>query len=115
MNVNFEKLAIDVGYSYLNGGSGYWEDGGGKVHSFDSMSNDYLDNCIKFVEKGIKEIENKKYGITSDIKKSLSKIYKDPSEDDINHAMKQILKILKSKKKELKEYKKERESYKMKQ
>ncbi len=111
MNINYEKLAIEVGYSYLSGGYGYWEDGSGKIHSFDSMNNDYLKNCIDFVERGIKEINNDEYGITNDIKEYLSKMAKEPREKDIEYAKKQIVGILKGKKAELKECQKRRKSF----
>lgn len=111
MDVNFEELAIDVGYSYLNAGKGYWEDGEGKVHSYDSMDNEYLENCINFVDRGIKEIKNNENGITNDIKRYLNKVHKDTSDKDVEYAKKQIIDILKEKKDELKEYKKKRKSY----
>lgn len=111
MDINYKELAIKVGYSYLNGGYGYWEDGAGKMRSYDSMDNKYLDNCINFIERGIKEINNDEYGITHDIKEQLSKTIKDPSEKDIRYAKKQITGILKEKKQELKEYKKIRKHY----
>ncbi len=107
MYIDYEELAIKIGYSYLNAGKGYWEDGAGKTHSYDSMDNDYLKNCINFVDRGIKEI-------TNIIKKQLNKMYEEPSDKDISKAKKQIIEILKDKKSELKECKKKRESYKKK-
>lgn len=111
MEIDYKDLAISVGYSYLNGGSGYWEDDSGKIHSYDSMNNKYLDNCINFVERGIKEINNGEYGITNDIKGQLRKTINDPSENDITYAKKQIVGLLKEKKQELKDYKKRRKSF----
>lgn len=67
------------------------------MHSYDSMDNKYLNNCINFVDKGIKEISNNENGITNDIKRYLSKMINDPSEKDIEHARKQIIRILKEK------------------
>ena len=110
-DINFKKLAIDIGFSYLNGGYGYWENSQSKLHSYDSMDNNYLDNCIKFVDKGINEIKSNEYGITNDVKNHLLKMMnEEPSEKDIKYAKKQILEILKEKKKELKEYRKRRKS-----
>lgn len=111
MNIDFEKLAIEIGYSYLNAGEGYWEDGAGKIHSFDSMDNDYLKNCINFVDRGIKELKNDENGITSIIKEQISIMYKEPSDKDVKEAKKQIIEILKEKKAELNECKKNRKSY----
>lgn len=111
MDINYEELAIEVGYSYLNGGYGYWEDGSGKLHSYDSMDNDYLKNCINFVDRGIKEINNGENGINNDIKRHLSKMIKEPSEKDIKYAKKQIIGMLKEKKEELKECSKRRKSF----
>ena len=110
MDVDYKKLAIKVGYSYLNGGYRRWEDGAGKIHSYESMDDDYLKNCINFVDRGIEELKNDKNGITNIIKKHLSKMIDDPSEKDIKRAKKQITEILKAKKKELKEYKKEKKN-----
>lgn len=107
MYIDYEELAIKIGYSYLNAGKGYWEDGAGKTHSYDSMDNDYLKNCINFVDRGIKEI-------TNIIKKQLNKMYEEPSDKDISKAKKQIIEILKDKKSELKECKKKGESNKKK-
>lgn len=114
MYIDYEELAIKIGYSYLNAGEGYWEDGAGKTHSYDSMDNDYLKNCINFVDRGIKEIKNNENEITNIIKKQLNKMHEEPSDKDISKAKKQIIEILKDKKSELKECKKKRESYKKK-
>lgn len=114
MYIDYEELAIKIGYSYLNAGEGYLEDGAGKTHSYDSMDNDYLKNCINFVDRGIKEIKNNENEITNIIKKQLNKMYEEPSDKDISKAKKQIIEILKDKKSELKECKKKRESYKKK-
>lgn len=114
MYIDYEELAIKIGYSYLNAGEGCWEDGAGKIHSYDSMDNDYLKNCINFVDRGIKEIKNNENEITNIIKKQLNKMYEEPSDKDISKAKKQIIEILKDKKSELKECKKKRESYKKK-
>lgn len=103
MNIDFELLAIKAGYSYLNAGEGYWEDGAGKTHSYDSMDNNYLTNCINFVDRGIKEIKNDENGITNIIKIQLSKMCEEPSEKDVKEAKEQIAEILKKKKVELKE------------
>lgn len=111
MDVNYKKLAIEVGYSYLNGGYGCWEDGAGKIHSYDSMDNDYLNNCINFVDRGIKEINNNEYEITRDIKRHLNKMIENPSEKDIKHAKKQIVELLKEKKQELNECSKRRKYF----
>ncbi|MGN0143084.1 MAG: hypothetical protein ACI4AD_12720 [Roseburia sp.] len=111
MDVDYKELAIEVGYSYLNGGYGCWEDGAGKIHSYDSMDNEYLNNCINFVDRGIKEIKNNEYEITKDIKRQLSKMIENPSEKDIKHAKRQIVEILKEKKQELKDCKKRRKSF----
>lgn len=108
MEINYEKIAIEVGYSYLNGGIGYWEDGSGKLHTYDSMDNEYISNCINFVDRGIKEINNGGNGVIRDIKKQLSELIEEPSEEDIKLAKKQIVEILKIKKQELKEYRKRR-------
>lgn len=108
MYIDYEELAIKVGYSYLNAGEGYWEDGAGKTHSYDSMDNEYLENCINFVDRGIKEIKNDENGITNNIKKHLNKMSKKPSDKDVKEAKSQIVEILKAKKTELKECKKQR-------
>ena len=78
------------------------------------MDNDYLKNCINFVDRGIKEIKNNENEITNIIKKQLNKMHEEPSDKDISKAKKQIIEILKDKKSELKECKKKRESYKKK-
>ena len=56
--LNVEKIAIDMGYWYIEAGYGKWQDGGGIVKSLKSMSSEYLENCSNFVERGITEIEN---------------------------------------------------------
>lgn len=56
--VNVEQIAIEIGFSYLNGGYGKWEDGSGMIHKLDSMSSKYLDNCINFIDRGIDEIDS---------------------------------------------------------
>lgn len=66
--VNYEEIAKTIGYSYLNGGSFYWEDGCGNIKSYDSMNTVYLDNCIKFVERGIEKVKNSENDL--DIKKT---------------------------------------------
>lgn len=112
MVVDYEKLAISVGYSYLNGGIGYWEDGAGKVHSLDSMNNEYLNRCIKFIDRGIQEISNNENTIKNDIKKELSNIYNITGDDEIERAKQEIIKLLKIKKNELTECAERRKSYK---
>lgn len=111
MIIDYKELAIKVGYSYLNGDNGYWEDDAGKLHSYDSMDNKYLDNCIKFVNKGIKELKNNGDVITKDIKKHLQKQKEDINDEDVVHAKLGIIEILKDKKSELKEYKEKRKNY----
>lgn len=56
-DINIKKLAIELGYSYLEGKYGYWSNAAGKIISYDSMDNDYLKNCINFIDKGIKELK----------------------------------------------------------
>ncbi|MBQ3512539.1 MAG: hypothetical protein IJA32_01895 [Lachnospiraceae bacterium] len=90
MYINYEKIAIEVGYSYLNGGYGYWEDRAEKLSSYDSMDNDYLKNCINFIDKGIKEIDDGTNGINKDIKRYLCEMIEEPNEKDIKYVKKQI-------------------------
>jgi hypothetical protein len=111
MYTDYRELAIKLGYSYINGGYGYWEDGAGKIHSFDSMDNEYLSNCLNFVNKGINELIENKGEIKRDIKRQLHKIVKNPDESDINDARLQIIEILKEKKQELQEYINKRKSF----
>ena len=111
MGINYKQLAINVGYSYLNGGYGKWEDGKGTINSYDAMDNKYLENCIQFVDRGINEIRNNKDGIVSYIGAELGKMIKNPSEKDIEYAKEQIIEILKEKKEELEDCMNERKHF----
>jgi|GEM_PF-6223570 hypothetical protein len=108
--VNYEEIAKTIGYSYLNGGSFYWEDGCGNIKSYDSMNTVYLDNCIKFVERGIEKVKNSENDL--DIKRRLSMLndisIEEVSEKQLKKAQKEIINILKKKLNELKGYRKSR-------
>lgn len=106
--MDYNNLAIELGYSYLKDGYGYWNDASGLKHSYDSMDNDYLSNCIGFVQRGIDELINNKNNIAEDIKEHLSKSIKNPTLDDINLAKQEIIELLMSKKAELMVYMKNR-------
>ena len=109
-DINIKKLAIELGYSYLEAKSGYWSNAAGKILSYDSMDNDYLKNCINFIDKGIKELKGN--SVDSDIKKHTSKMLKISNESitekDINSIKKDIIHMIKEKRSELVECKKER-------
>lgn len=103
VDIDVERFAINLGYSYLNGGYGKWEDGSGKVYELNSMPANYLKNCSNFVLKGIEEIEsgNIDKEIAEKIKDEYSEI--DFSNEDINDIKNSIIDILKSKKDEIDE------------
>ncbi len=113
MNFSYEdiqKIAIKIGFSYLNAGFGKWEDGAGNVHPYNLMSDKYLNNCKKFIDKGIEEIQEDGMQINSSIRRCLNDEFK-ISKDELTYAMlksikKQIIVILKEKKKEINNYKK---------
>lgn len=113
-DINVKKLSIELGYSYLEGKYGYWSNAAGKIISYDSMDNDYLKNCINFIDKGIKELKSN--FIDSDIKKQISKMtnitQESISEKDVKSIRKDIIDLIKCKKSELVEYKKMRDKYK---
>lgn len=55
---NIKEFASELGYSYVNGGYGYWEDGAGKIHEISSMNCAYIENCINFVDRGLDQIDD---------------------------------------------------------
>lgn len=57
LSSNIVKFASELGYSYVNGGYGCWEDCAGKIHEISSMNSKYIENCIDFVDRGINEID----------------------------------------------------------
>lgn len=101
--VNIEQIAIEIGFSYLNGGYGKWEDGAGDIHKIDSMSENYLDNCINFVNRGIDEI--KSGSLDNKIKEKIKKYSgeKNVSEECLEDVKSEIIRILQNKKEELEE------------
>lgn len=109
-DLNVKKLAIEIGYSYLEGKYGYWSDSAGKILSYDSMDNKYLKNCINFIGKGIKNLKGD--SVDSDIKKQASKMLnitkESITEKDIKSIKKDIINLLKDKKNELVECKEKR-------
>lgn len=113
-DLNVKKLAIEIGYSYLEGKYGYWSDAAGKKISYDSMDNEYLKNCINFIDKGIKNLKGD--SVDSDIKKQASKMLnvskESITEKDIKSIKKDIINLLKDKKSELVECKEKRKKYK---
>ena len=113
-DLNVKKLAIEIGYSYLEGKYGYWSDSAGKIFSYDSMDNEYLKNCINFTDKGIKNLKGN--SVDSDIKKQVSKMLniskESITEKDIKCIKKDIINLLKEKKSELVECKEKRKKYK---
>ena len=114
IDLNVKKLAIKIGYSYLEAKCGYWSDAAGKIHSYDSMDNDYLKNCINFIDRGIKELKGN--SVDSDIKNHASimlNISKESiTEKDIKSIKKDIIFLIKDKKSELVECKEKRKKYK---
>lgn len=112
-DLNVKKLAIEIGYSYLEGKYGYWSDAAGKIFSYDSMDNEYLKNCINFINKGIKELKGN--SADSDIKKYASKMLniskESITEKDIKSIKKDIIHLIKDKKSELVECKEKRKEY----
>lgn len=100
--INVKKIAIEIGFSYLNGGYGKWEDGSGMIHNIDSMSSKYLDNCINFIDKGIDEISSGHLDkvITDQIKKhSGGKV----SKQCLKEVKSEMISILQDKKEEIEE------------
>ena len=58
VNYNIISFACDLGYSYLNAGDLKWENREGEVWELKSMRDEYLKNCVSFIERGIKELKN---------------------------------------------------------
>lgn len=110
-DINIKKLAVELGFSYLEGKYGYWSNAAGKIISYDSMDNDYLNNCINFIDKGIKELKNN--SVDSDIKRQISKMInitqESISEKDVKSIRKDIIDLIKCLKSELVEYKEMRD------
>ena len=80
------------------------------MHPYNLMSDKYLNNCKKFIDKGIEEIQEDGMQINSSIRRCLNDEFK-ISKDELTYAMlksikKQIIVILKEKKKEINNYKK---------
>lgn len=109
-NLDIDALASKLGYSYLDAGYGYWEDGGGKIHHYDSMDNNYIRNCKNFIDRGIKEIKEDE--IVKDIKRQTANMLnittEDITKDDLRYIKKELIELLKSKKEELKNCRKRR-------
>ena len=104
MEIDYEKLAIELGFSYLNGGQGKWENSGGKQFSYDAMDSTYIENCIHYIDKGIEKLNNNDCDIYRDIKRLLEKKEKQVLQSNIIEAMRQIAVILERKKEELNRY-----------
>lgn len=100
---NIEKFAIELGYSYLNGGYDKWEDGKGEIHKISSMEKDYLENCIHFVERGLDEIDTQSF--TDEIREHFKKFVRKHDKDKLlkHKKLKLTESILKEIKKELKQ------------
>lgn len=58
VNNHIKGFACELGYSYLNAGYSKWENGRGEVLNLDSMKEDYIENCVSFIERGIEELDN---------------------------------------------------------
>ena len=100
--LNVEKIAIDMGYWYIEAGYGKWQDGAGNVKTLKSMSCDYLENCRNFIERGIVEIEKGK--VDKYIKQKIMKQINDDVTDEILVTVKkEMIDILMSKKNEIDE------------
>ena len=100
--VNAEKVAIDMGYWYIEAGYGMWKDGSGIVKSLKAMSGEYLERCSNFVERGIVEIENGR--VDREIRQRIKKQIKDDVTDELLEVVKtDMINILKSKKDEIDE------------
>lgn len=52
------KFTSEIGYSYIDAGYGFWQDGAGENHSLKSMDYEYLQNCYKFITRGISDIDD---------------------------------------------------------
>lgn len=78
------------------------------------MDNDYLNNCINFIDKGIKELKSN--SVDSDIKRLTSKMLNISkeliTEKDIHSIKKDIINMIQDKKSELVECKEKRKQYK---
>lgn len=78
------------------------------------MDNDYLNNCINFIDKGIKELKSN--FVDSDIKRLTSKMLNISkeliTEKDIHSIKKDIINMIQDKKSELVECKEKRKQYK---
>ena len=59
VNCNITRFACDLGYSYLNAGDMKWENAKGETLELSSMREERLENCVSFIERGIKELQNK--------------------------------------------------------
>lgn len=105
--LDINGLASELGYSYLDAECGYWKDGADRIRSYDSMDNNYLKNCINFIDKGIKELKGEL--VTNDIKNLIGKISnistKEIKKSDIKYIKKELTNLLKEKKVEIKHYK----------
>lgn len=101
MKINTLQLAVDIGFSYLKGGHGKWVNNKDETLELKSMSREYLDNCIRFIDKGIKEIER---GDIDDIlKKKIKKLEKGKiiSEEYMTSVKSDMVKVLENKKNEI--------------
>ncbi len=101
-NIKAEELAIDLGYSYLEGGYGRWTDGYGTTKQIRDLEKQHLENCINFVDRGIQEIECGDVDIEIIKKLKEKEIY--ISKEDIEIHKKRMIEILRNKKRELEEY-----------
>ena len=115
VNQDITSFACELGYSYLNAGYSKWENGKGEVLKLDSMKDDYLENCISFIERGIDELEDET--MDAYIKKSVISFarardyegilkYKrlKATEEVVESIKESLIEVLEEKKKEVESY-----------
>lgn len=101
--VDAKEIAIALGYSYLDCNYGEWKDNSGTIKTMNSMSEKYLSNCVNFINRGIKEIEEGKIdGEIKDKIKSFSKKRK-ISDECLETVKSQMVSVLKFKREQIEE------------
>lgn len=81
VNNHITRFACELGYSYLNAGYSKWENGSGEVLKLNSMRDEYLENCVSFIERGIEELENE--FVDTDIKNLVIPFSRKHDDDEI--------------------------------
>lgn len=115
VNNHIKGFACELGYSYLNAGCSKWENGSGETLKLASMREDYLENCVSFIERGIEELDNE--SMDEEIKKTvisfaranddegvLKRKHLKATEAVVKNTRENLIKVLEDKKKEVEFY-----------